>query len=87
MNRGPLVPQTSALTRLRHTPWFRRMVPLNDAQVGRGQRRRFGRLRGWASRYKFRSQPHPNDFGVTSRRSYGFHQRDLTRRLVGRRQS
>lgn len=33
------------------------------------------------------SYPHPNDLGVNSLGSLGFHQRDLTRANVGRRQS
>ena len=33
------------------------------------------------------SNPHPNVFGVMRRGSFGFHQRDLNRATVGRRQS
>jgi len=36
---------------------------------------------------KLKAKPQPHDFGVTMRRSFGFHQRDLTRATVGRRQS
>ena len=33
MNRGPLVPQTSALTRLRHAPWGTRLAPTQQSRA------------------------------------------------------
>lgn len=56
-----------------------------SVQVGRDCRLQRGLRR--SSRARLRSKPHPYVFGVKRRESAGFHQRDLRRATVGRRQS